>query len=98
MSSRELSLPSPAAELGRVGLVPPLGNTVELALVTKARVSQPGGCESRTPCSQLLNIWKSGPHSLQVNRVEAWVQVSQPKGMIAGELTVSSEDSIGWPS
>ena len=44
------------------------------------------------------NIWKSGPHSLQVNRVEAWVQVNQPKGMIAGELTISSEDSIGWPS
>lgn len=62
MSSRELSLPSLAAELGRVGLVPLLSNTVELSLVTKARVSQPGGCESR----------RAGPATHRLQHLEEW--------------------------
>lgn len=35
-----------AIVLGRVDLAPQLGNTVELALVVKAWVNQPCGCES----------------------------------------------------
>ena len=80
MSSRELSLPSPAAELGRVGLVPPLGNTVELALVTKARVSQPGGCESR----------RAGPAAHRLQHLEEWAPFltgQQSGGLGAGEPT-----------
>lgn len=38
--------PSLAVALGRVGSATHLGNTLELALMARALVSQPPGCES----------------------------------------------------
>lgn len=84
MSSRELSLLSPAAEIGGVGLVPPIGNTVELALVTKARGSQPGGCESRG----------AGPATHRPQNLEEWAAFltgQHSGGLGAGEPTKGHE-------
>ena len=78
----ELALPPIGCSIQRAGPAPCLGNTVELALMLKARLSQPQGhLESRRDCLQAAAHERVGLVPLLSSTValEVWVQVSQPQ-------------------
>ena len=77
----------PLTTVRRAGPVPHPGNTMELALMPKALVSQHRGCERGRAGPlphRLQHLGECGPHhgwAAVELALEVWVWVSQPEGM-----------------